>query len=145
VPARSGTHKVWATRPEKSAVTSRIRVRRVVKELWIEKGRSGLKKDRNLWRPFFMRPGREDLRSLCSRLAKRSDLVVQHPRFGSGGSGEAEPVFFDIEKHHGIGDDGGGVLMAAEINLALDAIPGGHIKDEIFRRCVVSQGPVLCG
>jgi hypothetical protein len=61
----------------------------------------------------------------------------------SGGSGEADPVFFDIEKHHGIGDDSGRVLMVAEIDLALDAIPGGHIKDEIFRKDIVSQGPVL--
>jgi hypothetical protein len=68
---------------------------------------------------------------------------VQHPRFRSGGSGEAEPIFFDIEKHHCIGDDSGGVLMAAEIDLTLDAIPGGHIKDEIFRKYIVSQGPVL--
>jgi hypothetical protein len=76
-------------------------------------------------------------------LAKRCGLVVQHPRFRSGDSGEAEPVFFDIEKHHCIGDDSGGILMAAEIDLALDAIPGGHIKDEIFRKYIVSQEPVL--
>ncbi len=59
--------------------------------------------------------------------------MVQHPRFRSGDSGEAEPVFFDIEKHHGIGDDRDGILMAAEIDLALDALPGGHIKGKIFR------------
>lgn len=69
--------------------------------------------------------------------------MVQHPCFRSGGSGASDPVFFDIEKHHGIGDDGGGIRMVAEIDLALDAIPGGHIKDEIFRRYIVSQGPVL--
>ena len=65
--------------------------------------------------------------------------MVQHPRCRSGGSGEADPVFFDIEKHHGIGDDSGGVRLVAEIDLALDAIPGGHIKDEIFRKYIVSQ------
>ena len=69
--------------------------------------------------------------------------MVQHPRFRSRGSGEADPVFFDIEKQHGIGDDSGGVLMVAEIDLALDAIPGGHIKVEVFRKYIVSQGPVL--
>ena len=58
---------------------------------------------------------------------------MQHPRFRSGDSGEAEPVFFDIEKHHGICDDRDGILMAAEIDLALDALPGGHIKGKIFR------------
>jgi len=64
--------------------------------------------------------------------------VLEHPRLRSGGSG-AKPLFFDIEKHYGIRDDGGGVLMAAEIDLALDAIPGGHIKLEIIRRYIVSQ------
>jgi hypothetical protein len=29
--------------------------------------------------------------------------------------------------------------MVAEIDLALDAIPGGYIKHEIFRRYIVSQ------
>jgi hypothetical protein len=68
----------------------------------------------------------------CSGLVKRCALVV-HSRLRSGGSGAREPVFFDIEKHHGIGDDSDGILMAAEIDLALDALPGGHIKGEIFR------------
>ena len=66
-------------------------------------------------------------------------LMVQHPRFSSGDSGEAKPFFFDIEKHHGIGDDSGGVRMVAEIDLALNAILGGHIKPEIIRRYIVSQ------
>lgn len=109
----------------------------------LKKGRSGLKKGRNLWRPFFMRSGREDLRSPCSGLAKRCGLVVQHPRFRSGGSGGAEPVFFDIEKHHGIGDDSGGILLVAEIDLALDALPGGGIKVETFRKGIVSQCAIL--
>jgi hypothetical protein len=78
-------------------------------------------------------------KSYRSGLAKRCGLVVEHPRFRSGGSGAWEPVFFDIEKHHGIGDDSGRILMAPEIDLALDALPGGHIKDEIFRKDVVSQ------
>jgi hypothetical protein len=59
--------------------------------------------------------------------------VVEHSRLRSGGSGAWEPVFFDIEKHHRIGDNRDGILMAAEIDLALDALPGGHIKGEIFR------------
>jgi hypothetical protein len=68
---------------------------------------------------------------------------VEHPRFRSGSSGAWEPVFFDIEKQHGIGDDCGGILLAAEIKLALDALPGGGIKGEIFRKGIVSQRAVL--
>jgi hypothetical protein len=81
--------------------------------------------------------------SHCSGLAKRCDLLVQYPRLRRGDSGEAEPIFFDIEKQHGVGDDSGGVLMVAEIDLALDAIHGGRIKDEIFRKHIVAQRPVL--
>ena len=68
---------------------------------------------------------------------------MQCPRLRSGGSGQADPIFFDIEKQHGIGDDSGGVRLVAEIDLALDAIHGGRIKDEIFRKHIVAQRPVL--
>ena len=57
----------------------------------------------------------------------------------SGRAG-TEPVFFYVEKHHGIGDDSGGILLVAEIDLALDALPGGHIKVEIFKVEIFRKG-----
>jgi hypothetical protein len=74
---------------------------------------------------------------------KRCVLVVEHPGYRRGRAGTSEPVFFYIEKHHGIGDDSGGILLVAEIDLALDALPGGDIKVEIFRKGIVSQCAVL--
>jgi hypothetical protein len=70
---------------------------------------------------------------------KRCVLVVGHPRCRGGRAGASDPVFFYIEKHHGIGDDSGGILLVAEIDLALDALPGGDIKVETFRKGIVSQ------
>jgi hypothetical protein len=64
---------------------------------------------------------------------------VEHPRYRSGRAGAPDPVFFYIEKHHGIGDDSGGILLVAEIDLALDALLGGDIKVEIFRKGTGSQ------
>jgi hypothetical protein len=73
------------------------------------------------------------------RLLKRCVLVVEHLRYGSGRAGASEPVFFYIEKHHGIGDHSGGILLVAEIDLALDAPRGGDIKVETFRKGRGSQ------
>jgi hypothetical protein len=75
--------------------------------------------------------GREALR--------RCVLVVEHLRYRGGNAGTSDPVFFYIEKHHGIGDDRGGILLVAEIDLALDALPGGDIKVETFRKGNVCQ------
>jgi hypothetical protein len=74
---------------------------------------------------------------------KRCVLVVEHLRYRGGRAGASDPVFFYIEKHHGIGDDSGGILLVAEIDLALDALPGGDIKVETFRKGIVSQFAVL--
>lgn len=65
--------------------------------------------------------------------------LVEHPRCRGGRAGESDPVFFCIEKQHGIGDDSGGILLVAEIDLALDALPGGDIKVEILRKVIGSQ------
>jgi hypothetical protein len=75
-------------------------------------------------------------------LLKRCVLVVVLARNRGGGAG-AEPGFFHIEKHHGIGDDSGGILLVAEIDLALDPLSGGGIKVETFRKGIVSQWAVL--
>jgi hypothetical protein len=69
--------------------------------------------------------------------------VVKHLSYRRGRAGASEPVFFYIEKHHGIGDDSSGILLVAEIDLALDALPGGDIKVESFRKGIVSQWAVL--
>jgi hypothetical protein len=69
--------------------------------------------------------------------------VVEDLSYRSGRAGASEPVFFYIEKQHGIGDDSGGILLVAEIDLALDALPGGDIKVEIFRKGIVSQWAIL--
>jgi hypothetical protein len=74
---------------------------------------------------------------------KRCVLVVEQLRYRGGRAGASDPVFFYIEKHHGIGDDTGGILLVAEIDLALDALPGGDIKVETFRKGIVSQFAVL--
>jgi hypothetical protein len=65
--------------------------------------------------------------------------VVEPLRYRSGRAGASDPVFFYIEKHHGIGDDSGGILLVAEVDLALDALPGGDIKVKIFRKGTGSQ------
>jgi hypothetical protein len=70
---------------------------------------------------------------------KRCVLAVEHLRYRGGCAGASEPVFFYIEKHHGIGDDSGGILLVAEMDLALDALPGGDIKVETFWKGIVSQ------
>ena len=75
-------------------------------------------------------------------LLKRCVLVVVLVRHRGGGAG-AEPGFFHVEKHHGIGDDSGGILLVAEIDLALDPLSGGGIKVETFRKGIVSQWAVL--
>jgi hypothetical protein len=75
-------------------------------------------------------------------LLKRCVLVVVFARYRGGGAG-AEPGFFYIEKHHGIGDDSGGILLVAEIDLALDALDGGSVKVETFWKRIVSQWAVL--
>ena len=74
---------------------------------------------------------------------KRCVLVVEQLSYRGGRAGASDPVFFYIEKHHGIGDDTGGILLVAEIDLALDALPGGDIKVETFRKGIVSQFAVL--
>jgi hypothetical protein len=74
---------------------------------------------------------------------KRRVLVVEHLRYRGWRAGASDPGFFYIEKHHGIGDDSGGILLVAKIDLALDALPGGDIKVETFREGIVSQGVVL--
>jgi hypothetical protein len=74
---------------------------------------------------------------------KRCVLVVEHLSYRSGRAGASEPVFLYIEKHHGIGDDSGGILLVPKIDLALDALRGGDIKVEIFRKGIVSQWAVL--
>jgi hypothetical protein len=68
---------------------------------------------------------------------------MEHLSYRSGRAGASEPVFFNIEKHHGIGDDSGWILLVAKIDLALDALRGGDIKVEIFRKGIVSQWAVL--
>jgi hypothetical protein len=77
------------------------------------------------------------------RLLKRCVLVVEQLRYRSGLAGASNPVFFYIEKQHGIGDDSGGILFVAEIDLALDAPPGRDIKVETFRKGMVSQFAVF--
>ena len=67
--------------------------------------------------------------------------MVEDLRYRGGRAGASDPVFFQIEKHHGIRDDSGGILLVAEIDLALDALPG--IKVEICRKDIVSQWAVL--
>jgi len=66
--------------------------------------------------------------------------MIEHRRFRSGGARASYPVFFDIEKHHGIGDDSGGILLVAEIDLALNTLQGGGVKVQIFRKGVAFQG-----
>jgi hypothetical protein len=68
---------------------------------------------------------------------------VEHRRLRSGNTRESDPVFFDIEKQHGIGDDSGGILVVAEIDLALDTLRGDGIKAEIVWKGRVSQWAVL--
>ena len=70
---------------------------------------------------------------------ERCVLVVEHLRYRGVRAGKSDPVFFYVEKQHGIGDDSGGILLVAEIDLALDALPGGDIKVETFRKGIVSQ------
>jgi hypothetical protein len=74
---------------------------------------------------------------------KRCVLVVEHLRYRDVRAGKSDPVFFYVEKQHGIGDDSGGILLVAEIDLALDALPGGGIKVETFRKGIVSQCAIL--
>jgi hypothetical protein len=74
---------------------------------------------------------------------KRCVLVVEHLRYRGVRAGKSDPVFFYVEKQHGIGDDSGGILLVAEIDLALDALPGGGIKVETFRKGIVSQCAIL--
>jgi hypothetical protein len=74
---------------------------------------------------------------------KRCVLVVEHLRYTGVRAGASDPVFFYIEKQHGIGDDIGGILLVAEIDLALDALPGGDIKVETIQKGIVSQCSVL--
>ena len=69
--------------------------------------------------------------------------MVEDLRYRGGRAGASDPVFFQIEKHHGIGDDGGGILLVAEIDLALDPLSGGGIKVETFWKGIVSQWAVL--
>lgn len=69
-------------------------------------------------------------------------LLVKHLSCRSGLAGASEPVLFYIEKHHGIRDNGGGILLVTEIDLALDALLGGNIKIQIACKGIVSQwGP----
>jgi hypothetical protein len=80
------------------------------------------------------------LPSLLGReLLKGCVLVVEPLRYRAGRAGASDPVFFYIEEHHGIGDDSGRILLVAEIDLALDALHGGDIKVEIFRKGIGSQ------
>jgi hypothetical protein len=67
----------------------------------------------------------------------------EHLRYRDVRAGKSDPVFFYVEKQHGIGDDSGGILLVAEIDLALDALPGGGIKVETFRKGIVSQCAIL--
>ena len=64
--------------------------------------------------------------------------------FRSGGARASDPVFFEIEKHHGVGNDSSGILLVAEIDLALDTLCGGVIKVQIRGKGVVSQWAILC-
>lgn len=66
-------------------------------------------------------------------------LLVKHLSCRSGRAGASEPVLFYIEKHHGIRDDSCGILLVAEIDLALDALLGGNIKVQIAWKGIVSQ------
>jgi len=61
----------------------------------------------------------------------------------SGGARASDPVFFDIEKHHRIGDDFGGILLVAQIDLALNTLHGGGVEVQICRKGRVSQGAIL--
>ena len=88
-------------------------------------------------------PYLSSLRFSADEFLKQCGLVVECRRLRSGGARATNPVFFDIEKHHGVGDDIGGVLLVAEINLALNALHGGGVEVQIGGKVVVSQGAVL--
>ena len=74
---------------------------------------------------------------------KRCGLLVEDRRFRSGGARASDPVFFEIEKHHGVGDDSGWVLLVAEIDLALNTLCSGGIKVQICGKGRVSQWAIL--
>jgi hypothetical protein len=62
---------------------------------------------------------------------------------GSEGARASNPIFFEIEKHHGIGNDSCGILLVAEIDLALNPLHGGGIKVEICGKGWVCQEAIL--
>lgn len=71
------------------------------------------------------------LRFSADESLKQCGLVVEHRRVSSGGARATDPVFFDIEKHHGISDHVGGILLVAEIDLALNALHGCGVEVQI--------------